>query len=70
MLRTQVQSSNLRSIGYDAETQTLEIEFTSGGVYQYYGVSSATFQGLMNAASHGTYFHQHIKNNYSYHRIN
>ena len=38
MDRNQVASSNIRSIGYDMQTQTLEVEFLSGWVYQYYGV--------------------------------
>lgn len=69
MQRQSVQSSDLRSVGYDAATQTLEIEFNSGGVYQYYGVPAAIYQGLMGAASHGQYFHAHIKNSYRYSRV-
>ena len=38
MIRQPVSSSNIRSIGYDSESNTLEIEFHSGGVYQYFGV--------------------------------
>jgi len=67
--RQPVSSSDLRSVGYDSSTNTLEIEFNSGGVYQYYGVSLAVYQGLMNAPSHGKYFHAHIKGVYRYTRI-
>ncbi|MDQ6766011.1 MAG: KTSC domain-containing protein [Verrucomicrobiota bacterium] len=69
MLRQSVSSSNLASVGYDALTHTLEIEFLNGSVYQYSGVPSTVFQGLMGAASHGTYFNAYIKNVYSYRRI-
>lgn len=69
MLRTPVSSSDLRSVGYDPQTQTLEIEFNSGEVYQYFNVPVGIYQGLMSAASHGKYFHQNIKNTYSYRRI-
>lgn len=69
MQRKPVQSSDLRSVGYDAATQTLEIEFNSGGIYQYYGVPAAVYQGLMSAASHGQYFHAHIKDVYRVSRI-
>lgn len=61
LTRNPVTSSNLRSIGYDAASQTLEVEFTNGGVYQYFGVPEAVYRGLMSAASHGTYFDQHVK---------
>jgi hypothetical protein len=36
--RTPVRSSALRSVGDDQEQRTLEIEFTNGAVYQYFGV--------------------------------
>ena len=38
MNRSAVASSNVSSIGYDTATQTLEVEFLNGRVYQYYGV--------------------------------
>ena len=64
MTRQPVSSSNIASIGYDEGSQTLEIEFHSSGVYQYYGVPKSLYTGLMNASSHGTYFHQHIRGHY------
>ncbi len=33
--RDPVVSSNLASAGYDAETRTLEVEFSNGAVYRY-----------------------------------
>lgn len=61
MKRVPVQSSNIASVGYDPASSTLEIEFHSGGVYQYSGVSSEVYEGLMNASSKGSYFHHNIK---------
>jgi hypothetical protein len=70
MERDQVSSTNLASVGYDPTTQVLEIEFHSGGVYQYVGVPAALYEGLMAASSHGSYFHQFIKKGgYEYRRI-
>lgn len=69
MNRAPVSSSNLRSVGYDEATQTLEIEFHSGGVYQYDSVPRSVYKALMNAPSHGKYFHAHIKGVYPYKRI-
>ena len=70
MIRTKVSSSNIASIGYDSSLQTLEIEFHSGGIYQYFSVPQSVHAGFMNASSHGTYFHDHIKDVYSYRKIN
>ncbi|MCA9933042.1 MAG: KTSC domain-containing protein [Ardenticatenaceae bacterium] len=69
MKRTAVSSSNLASVGYDPESQILEIEFNSGRVYQYFDVPQDEYDGLMNADSHGRYFNQNIRDNYRYTRI-
>ncbi|HHJ4503920.1 MULTISPECIES: KTSC domain-containing protein [Klebsiella/Raoultella group] len=69
MIRQPVSSSNLQSVGYDPTTRVLEIAFHSGGVYQYSGVPSTVHLGLLSAGSKGQYFHQHIKNVYSYRRV-
>lgn len=69
MDRNYVRSSNLRSVGYDADSMTLEIEFHSGGIYQYFNVPSHIYEGLMRAGSHGTYFANYIKERYRFRRV-
>ncbi len=64
MDRTPVRSSNIRSVGYDPASRTLEVQFHSGGVYQYSGVPEAVYQSFMQAASKGSYFNEHIKERY------
>lgn len=62
--RSPVSSSNIKSIGYDEGTRTLEIEFARGNhVYQYSPVTSSAYQELLNATSIGKHFHAHIKDN-------
>jgi hypothetical protein len=61
MEREHVNSSNLKSVGYDPPRQTLEIEFLNGGLYEYYNVPERIYNGLMSASSHGSYFDQFIK---------
>lgn len=70
MNRKPVHSSNISSIGYDSESQTLEIEFhNGGGVYQYFDVPESRYNGLMFASSHGSYFHHNIKDKYRWRKI-
>ncbi len=70
MERTPVSSSNLRSVGYDPNEETLEIEFHSGGTYQYYGVPLQKYEGLMSASSKGSYFDAYIKKaGYRYRKV-
>ena len=69
MKRLSVESSNLASIGYDADDNILEIEFNHGGIYQYFNVPSEVYEELMNADSHVKYFAANIKNDYDYIKI-
>ena len=70
MNRTPISSSNLRSVGYDPSTSTLEVEFRHGGIYQYFDVPEARYEGLMSAYSKGSYFDTFIKNGgYPCHQI-
>jgi len=69
MERTPVTSSSLRSVGYDPQTLTLEIEFTSGGVYQYQPVPKEEVEGLLQAESIGRYFLDNIRDIYEHRKI-
>jgi hypothetical protein len=59
-------SSNLSSADYDPWSGTLTIVFHGGRVYEYHQVPHPEYSGLMNASSHGKYFHENIKNHYDY----
>lgn len=61
MERQYVTSSNILSIGYDPANMILEVEFTTGAIYQYYDVPQSIYDGLMAADSHGTYLSAYIK---------
>ena len=57
-----MQSEALRSVGYDVDMQTLEIEFASGTVYRYYDVPDHLHIGLMTAVSQGEFYASFIRN--------
>lgn len=69
MKRQSVESSNLASVGYDAENEILEVQFKHGGVYQYFDVPENVYEELMNADSHGVYFSDNIRNDYEYQKM-
>jgi hypothetical protein len=69
MDRQLVGSTNIASIGYDEPSETLEIEFINGTVYQYYNVGAALFEQLMQAPSKGQFLNTYIKNAYPYSRV-
>lgn len=61
--RTPVESSNLKSVGYDPKKRILEIEFKSGKVYQYSPVTQTAYQEFEASPSKGQWFIQNIRNN-------
>ena len=69
MQRQSVESSNLRSVGYDEFLLVLEIEFKSGAVYRYYGVPSEVHDELVNAESVGKYFNANVKSKYNFLKV-
>ncbi|MGA2140196.1 MAG: KTSC domain-containing protein [Verrucomicrobiia bacterium] len=62
-------SSDLRGAEYDPSSATLTIVSHDGSVYEYYGVPHSEYIGLLNATSHGQYFHAHIKDRYRYRKV-
>jgi len=69
MERTHVESSNIESIGYDSESQTLEIEFLNGSLYQYFDVPQHIYDEMMSADSQGKYLAANIKGHYRYSKV-
>lgn len=62
MDRQSVSSSNLSSVGYDKRTETLEIQFQNGSVFQYHDVPPEIHGQLINARSVGGFFQNNIRN--------
>ena len=56
MIRQEVTSLLLQSIGYDPQDNILEIEFWDGEIHQYTGVPESAYTELMEADSHGWHF--------------
>ncbi|MEN5338951.1 KTSC domain-containing protein [Stenotrophomonas sp. TWI143] len=75
-----VESSQIHSIGHDAETSTLAIRFTShrggvigpGSLYHYANFDAAEFAAFRDSESLGKHFGQYIKPfpaKYPYHKV-
>jgi hypothetical protein len=65
--RVPVRSKAIAQVGY--EDSTLEIEFTSGGVYRYFDVPERVHEALMRAESHGQFFAEHVRGQFRYARV-
>ena len=69
MEREMVASSTILSVGYDPASETLEIEFKSGGLYQYYNLPEAVYQDFMASDSKGKFHNVYIKNSFPFSRV-
>ena len=69
MERKRVSASNIRSIGYDAGKQVLEIEFSGGSIVQYSGVSPEVHRRFMSSPSPGSFYQDQIDENFSSRKI-
>lgn len=66
MERHTVSSSSIASVGYDSNSETLEVEFVkTGRVYEYYNVPQFMYDRLLEAPSIGIFFNTEIKNAYA-----
>lgn len=61
MERKPVVSSNIVSVGYDPETQDMEVEFKGGSTYTYHGVAQRAYDDFVGAESVGKHFHANIR---------
>ena len=72
-----IESSQIEAIGFDADTQTLAIQFKAkgaapGSLYHYANVTAEDFAAFRDAESIGSHFYRHIKpfkDKYPYVRI-
>lgn len=69
MDRVPVRSSNLKSIGHDASSHTLEVEFHDSGVYQYHGAPVRVYEDLMSSDSLGRFLHRNVKGTYRHSKL-
>ncbi|WP_053734349.1 KTSC domain-containing protein [Nocardia sp. NRRL S-836] len=64
-----VASSNIRSIGYEDASGTLEVLFNNGRRYRYTSVPVEVHRAFLTAQSHGRYFNAHIRDKYPTRKI-
>ena len=59
-------SSVIKCIDYDADTGETTVEFHTGTVYTYEGISFEIVDNWIKSKSLGVFFHENIKNNFRY----
>jgi len=69
MQRKRVNSSKIRSVGYDEATRTLEVEMSNGQVFQYSGVYPEVYRRFMAAPNPTSFFADKIAEEYTAKRV-
>ncbi len=73
-----VKSSTIGQIGFVADhvlalnqrpINIMRIVFTSGNIFDYYGVDKTVFEEFVKAESIGKFFHANIKDKYQYEKV-
>ena len=64
---TPVESSNVKAVGYDGTN--LFVSFKTNTLYVYFDVPEMVYDGMMQAASKGSFLHQHVINQYRYEKL-
>lgn len=65
-----VVSSNIYSIGYDVNDNTLYVMFTNDSIYAYYNVEQRVYNNLLKASSLGSFLAREVKGVYRYQKLN
>ena len=57
----ELESSSIKTVQYNHFTGTMLVEFQSSDTYRYFKVPRKTYQELMRAKSHGSFFYKEIR---------
>ena len=70
MKREPVESTAIKSIGYNEDKKLLEVEILeTGRIYKYFDVPLEEYLDLLDAKSLGEYYNRVIKEKYEYREL-
>ncbi len=61
-----IDSATVRAAGYEADTQALHVEMTSGALYEFMEVPEETYDAFFTAPSKDEFVEQVLKPNHRY----
>lgn len=65
----EINSSNLKSAGFDTESETLTITFNNGAIYEYYKFPWAKFTKFRMSESQGKFLNSNINGKYEFKKL-
>jgi len=67
--RIHSESTMITSTAYNPHTETMELVFCNGGIYEYHQIEEEIYQELIASTSIGEYFNDHIRMKYPYTKV-
>lgn len=64
-----MESSNIKAVGYDPASKTLEVEFKNGAVYQHSGVPQDLADRMVHSESVGGFYNKMVKSTFKGERV-
>lgn len=64
-----IQSTSIKSAGYDAEKQELHVNFHNTGHYVYHDVTPEKYEAFQMSSSKGSFLHNNIKNQHEFSKL-
>lgn len=65
----EISSSNLKSAGFNTETETLTITFNNGAIYEYYEFPWDKFTKFRMSESQGKFLNGNINGKYKFKKV-
>ncbi|HVV83708.1 MAG TPA: KTSC domain-containing protein [Kofleriaceae bacterium] len=69
MIRAPVRSKAIAVVGFDADTNVLEVVLKEGGTYRYFGVPRSVAQAMLEAPSIGAFVATEVVPRFRGHKI-
>lgn len=66
---SKVESSMINKAVYNFAAQTLKVEFSTGAVYEYQGVTESVYSDFCKSESQGKFLNEKIKNKFKYSKL-
>jgi hypothetical protein len=66
----EVESNNIREMGYHEESRQLRVLFTNGGLFQYKEVPPDVVSEMMKSDSVGSYFSKNVRTTFTCVKLN
>jgi hypothetical protein len=67
--QSKINSSMINKAVYNFTEKTLNVEFSTGAIYQYHNVDESVYEDFCKSESQGKFLNEQIKNKFEYTKL-